>query len=186
VAESTVFGGIAGDVMAEWVAGRLRPPISTALVDAAVAAASAPFTRNEGENLYALQAELRETMWEHVGLIRSGEGLKRALAVIEDVTRRLDTVPIRGGGAFNVAWQDWLNLKSQASAAWLIARSALERTESRGSHFRRDFADTAAEAVTVMAGYAEGTGPKVWTEPVRYTRLKPQAGRLPATVDVGD
>jgi fumarate reductase flavoprotein subunit len=186
VAESTVFGGIAGDVMAEWVAGRLRPPISTALVDAAVAAASAPFTRNEGENLYALQAELRETMWEHVGLIRSGEGLKRALAVIEDVTRRLDTVPIRGGGAFNVAWQDWLNLKSQASAAWLIARSALERTESRGSHYRRDFADTAAEAVTVMAGYAEGTGPKVWTEPVRYTRLKPQAGRLPATVDVGD
>ena len=37
-----------------------------------------------------------------------------------------------------------------------------------------------------MAGYAEGTGPKVWPEPVRYTRLKPQAGRLPATVDVGD
>jgi succinate dehydrogenase / fumarate reductase flavoprotein subunit/fumarate reductase flavoprotein subunit len=93
---------------------------------------------------------------------------------------------VRGGGAYNLAWQDWLNLKSQASAAWLIARSALERTESRGSHFRRDFPETASEAVTVMAGQAEGTGPKVWTEPVRYTRLKPEAGHLPVAVDVGD
>ena len=186
VAESTVFGGIAGDVMAEWVAGRPRPPISTALVAAAVAAASAPLARNEGENVYGLQAQLREVMWEHVGLIRSGEGLKRALAAIEEVGHRLDTVPVRGGGAYNLAWQDWLNLKSQASAAWLIARSALERTESRGSHFRRDFPETASEAVTVMAGQAEGTGPKVWTEPVRYTRLKPEAGHLPVAVDVGD
>jgi succinate dehydrogenase/fumarate reductase flavoprotein subunit len=186
VAESTVFGGIAGDVMAEWVAGRPRPPISPALVDAAIAAVSAPLARSEGENLYTLQAQLRQVMWEHVGLIRAGEGLKRALAEIEDVGRRLETVSVRGGGAYNLAWQDWLNLQNQATTAWLIARSALERTESRGSHYRRDFPETAAEAVTVIAGYADGAGPKVWTEPVRYTRLRPDAARLPVAVDVGD
>jgi fumarate reductase flavoprotein subunit len=186
VAESTVFGGIAGDVMAEWVAGRPRPPISPALVDAAIAAISAPLARSEGENLYTLQAQLRQVMWEHVGLIRAGEGLKRALAEIEDVGRRLETVSVRGGGAYNLAWQDWLNLQNQVTAAWLIARSALERTESRGSHYRRDFPETAAEAVTVIAGYADGAGPKVWTEPVRYTRLRPDAARLPVAVDVGD
>jgi succinate dehydrogenase/fumarate reductase flavoprotein subunit len=186
VAESTVFGGIAGDVMAEWVVGRPRPPLSPALVDAAVAALSAPLARSEGENLYTLQAQLRQVMWDHVGLIRSGEGLKRALVEIEDVGRRLETVAVRGGGAYNLAWQDWINLQSQTTAAWLIARSALERTESRGSHYRRDFPETATEAVAVIAGYADGAGPKVWTEPVRYTRLRPDATRLPVAVDVGD
>ncbi len=186
VAESTVFGGIAGDVMADWVVGRSLPPISASTVEAVAAAATAPLERSEGESLYGLQARLRQVMWEHVGLIRGGEGLKLALTEIEDIARRLDAVAVRGGGAYNLAWQDWLNLESQATAAWLIARSALERTESRGSHYRRDFPKTAGEAVAVLAGSADGAGPKVWTEPVRYTRLKPAAARVPATVDVGD
>ena len=187
VAESTVFGGIAGDVMADWVAGRALPQISHAVAEAAVVAITAPLARREGgENLYALQARLRQVMWEHVGLVRAGEGLKLALTEIEDIARRLETVAVRGDGAFNLAWQDWLNLQNQATTAWLIARSALERTESRGSHYRRDFPKTAAEAVTVLAGSAEGAGPKVWTEPVRYTRMKPDAARVGATVDVGD
>jgi len=187
VAESTVFGGIAGDVMADWVVGRPLPQISRAHVDAAVAATTAPLARSEGaESLYALQARLRQVMWEHVGLIRAGEGLKLALTEIEDISSRLERVAVRGGGAFNVAWQDWINLQNQATAAWLIARSALERTESRGSHYRRDFPATAGEPVAVLAGFADGAGPKVWTEPVRYTRLKPDAARRPTTVDIGD
>ncbi|MGH7372726.1 MAG: FAD-binding protein [Candidatus Rokuibacteriota bacterium] len=186
VAESTVFGGIAGDVMADWVVGRPLPQISSSIVDAAVAATIAPLERSEGESLYGLQARLRQVMWEHVGLIRGGEGLKVALTEIEEVARRLDAVAVRGGGAYNLAWQDWLNLESQTTAAWLIARSALERTESRGSHYRRDFPETAGEAVAVLAGFADGAGPKVWTEPVRYTRLKPDAARVPAGVDIGD
>ncbi|MGH7315366.1 MAG: succinate dehydrogenase/fumarate reductase flavoprotein subunit, partial [Candidatus Rokuibacteriota bacterium] len=186
-AESTVFGGIAGDVMADWVVGRLLPQISRAHVEAASAASTAPLGRSEGgESLYGLQARLREVMWEHVGLVRAGEGLKLALAEIEDVANRLESVAVRGGGAYNLAWQDWMNLRSQATTAWLIARSALERTESRGSHYRRDFPETAAEAVAVFAGRADGAGPKVWTEPVRHIRLKPDAARLPVTVDVGD
>ncbi len=187
VAESTVFGGIAGDVMADWVVGRALPQIPRSAAEAVVAAATAPLGRSEGgESLYTLQARLRQVMWEHVGLIRAGEGLKLALTEIEEIDRRLDAVAVRGGGAYNLAWQDWINLGNQATAAWLIARSALERTESRGSHYRRDFPKAAGEAVAVLAGAAHGAGPKVWTEPVRYTRLKPEAARGPVTVDVGD
>jgi fumarate reductase flavoprotein subunit len=187
VAESTVFGGIAGDVMADWVVGRPLPQLSRANVDAAVAATTAPLERSEsGESLYALQARLRQLMWDHAGLIRAGEGLKLALTEIEDISSRLESVAVRGGGAYNVAWQDWINLQNQATVSWLIARSALERTESRGSHYRRDFPATTGEPVTVLAGFADGAGPKVWTEPVRFTRLKPDAGRRPTTVDVGD
>jgi succinate dehydrogenase/fumarate reductase flavoprotein subunit len=187
VAESTVFGGIAGDVMADWVVGRPLPQLSHAHVAAAAAAATAPLARSDGsESLYALQTRLRQVMWDHVGLIRAGEGLKLALTEIEDISGRLDSVAVRGGGAYNLAWQDWINLQNQATTAWLIARSALERTESRGSHYRRDFPATAGEPVAVLAGFADGAGPKVWTEPVRYTRLKPDAARRPTTVDIGD
>ncbi|HMH78144.1 MAG TPA: FAD-binding protein, partial [Candidatus Udaeobacter sp.] len=98
VAESTVFGGIAGDVMADWVVGRPLPQLSPAHVDAAVAAAAAPLARSEGsESLYALQTRLRQVMWDHVGLIRAGEGLKLALTEIEDISGRLDSVAVRGG-----------------------------------------------------------------------------------------
>jgi len=186
VAESTVFGGIAGDVMADWVVGRALPQISSSVVEAAAQTTTVPLLRTEGENVYVLQARLRQIMWDHVGLIRTGEGLKLALIEIEEIGRRLEGVAVRGSGVFNLAWQDWLNLQNQVTTAWLIARSALERTESRGSHYRRDFPQSASEAVAVFAGYAEGAGPKVWTEPVRYTRLKPDAGRVPAGVDVGD
>jgi fumarate reductase flavoprotein subunit len=186
VAESTVFGGIAGDVMAEWVVGRPLPQIPDALAAAAATATAAPLELSEGESLYSLQARLRQLMWEHVGLIRTGEGLRQALGEIEDVGQRLGAVAVRGGGAYNLAWQDWLNLQNQTTVAWLIARSALERTESRGSHYRRDFPEPAAEAVAVLAGYIDGAGPKVWTEPVRYTRLKPEARRATAAVDIGD
>jgi len=127
---------------------------------------------------------------ENATATSENEGLywryERRLREIEDVGRRLETVSVRGGGAYNLAWQDWINLQSQTTAAWLIARSALERTESRGSHYRRDFPGTATEAVAVIAGYADGAGPKVWTEPVRYTRLRPDATRRPVAVDVGD
>ncbi|HSB43130.1 MAG TPA: FAD-binding protein [Methylomirabilota bacterium] len=187
VAESTVFGGIAGDVMADWVVGRSLPQLSRAHVDAAAAAATAPLGRSEGgESLYALQTRLRQLMWEHVGLIRAGEGLRLALTEIEDITGRLEHVAVRGGGAYNLAWQDWMNLQNQATVAWLIARSALERTESRGSHYRRDFPETTAEVVAVLAGSADGAGPKVWTEPVRHTRVKPDAAPVTSAVDVGD
>src|SRR5438132_13602069 len=49
VADSTVFGGIAGDVMAEWVVGRSLPRMSTEAVEAAAARIVEPLERSEGE-----------------------------------------------------------------------------------------------------------------------------------------
>jgi succinate dehydrogenase / fumarate reductase flavoprotein subunit/fumarate reductase flavoprotein subunit len=180
VAESTVFGGLAGDVMAEWVAGRPRPRAGRAVIEAAARRVLAPLERREGESLYALQARLRDVMWEHVGLIRSGPALKAALGDIEDIGRRAEAAAVPGGRAYNVAWQDWLNLQNQTTAAWLIARSALERTESRGSHYRRDCPEPLPELYNVYVGFADGASPKVWTEPVRLTRLGPPPAAPPS------
>jgi fumarate reductase flavoprotein subunit len=186
VADSTVFGGIAGDTMAEWVVSRPPPRLSEAAIDAAAARVTGPLGRTDGDNLYALLSRLRAVMWDHVGLIRTGENLKQALGEIEDIGRRAEGAAVPGGRAFNLAWQDWLNLQSQTTAAWLICRSALERTESRGSHFRKDFPESSADLVNVYVGFADGALPKIWTEPVRLTRLMPDAARPGTAVEVGD
>jgi fumarate reductase flavoprotein subunit len=187
VGESTVFGGIAGDRMADWVVTRGLPRVSVRAVEAAARRIQAPLGRSprEGENLYALQSRLRALMWEHVGLIRTGAGLRTALAELDDIGRRAEGVAVAGGPAYNLAWQDWLNLESQTTTAWLIARSALERAESRGSHFRRDYPAHASELYNVYIGFADATAPKVWTEPVRLARRQPEATGATA-VEVGD
>jgi fumarate reductase flavoprotein subunit len=188
VGESTVFGGIAGDTMADWIADRALPRSSDAAVAAAARRIAAPLGHapGEGEDVYALQSRLRGLMWEHVGLIRTGGELEAALVEIEEIGRRAERAIVPGGVAYNVAWQDWLNLQNQTVAAWLIARSALERTESRGSHFRRDHPEPSRELYTVYAAFADSGAPAVWTEPVRLTRLAPGTARPPSMVEVGD
>jgi len=186
VADSTVFGGIAGDVMADWVVGRSVPRLSTQDVEAAAARIVRPLGRGEGEGLYALQQRLRDVMWEQVGLVRHAAGLKAALREIEEIGQRAPTAAVPGGTTYNLAWQDWLNLQNQVAAAWLIARSALERAESRGSHFRRDFPNAGAELYNVHVAGGDAEGLRVWKEPVGLTRLAPDGARQATGVEVGD
>src|SRR5439155_883077 len=170
VAESTVFGGIAADVMAESVAGRPRARVAGLALEDLARRATAPLARPATRDLYALQRELRDVMWEEVGLVRDARGLAAALDAIERVAERLEGVGVPGGPALNLAWQDWLNLENQAMAARLITRSALARRESRGAHFRRDFPAAASGPLVSVRVQARDGVPAVWEEPVAFTR----------------
>jgi len=187
VAESTVFGGIAGDVMAEAAPGRPLPRITSASLEAAVRRLTAPLARAATGDLYDLQRGLREVMWEKVGLVRDARELTGALDAIERIAERLEGVGVPGGPAFNLAWQDWLNLESQTTAARLIALSALARRESRGAHFRRDFpAGAPGPLVSVRVQERAGV-PAVWEEPVALTRATPKgAVAASSMVEIGD
>jgi fumarate reductase flavoprotein subunit len=189
VADSTVFGGIAGGRMAEWVIGRPLPPMAEAAVEEEARRAVAPLGASGGGDLYALQAGLRDLMWERVGLIRDGPGLRAALAEIDTIGSRLARASVPGGPAFNLAWHDWLNLGSQVAAARLIAASALERAESRGSHYRSDCPRTEAEPRVVCVEAGGGGALRVWTEPVGLTRYRPESPESAdhaIAVEVGD
>jgi len=187
VAESTVFGGIAGDVMAEFVAERAAPrPAAATAVGEIAARLTAPLERRGGD-LYALQRELRQVMWDRAGLVRDGEGLKAAAATAERIAGELARAGVPGGPAFNLAWQDWINLTNQTAVARLITTSALARTESRGAHYRNDFpAPSAAPLYSVRVQNRAGET-AVWTEPVALTRASPAgARRVSSMVEVGD
>jgi succinate dehydrogenase/fumarate reductase flavoprotein subunit len=186
VAESTVFGGLAGDTIAAFVEGRPLPRLETAALAPAVEVLRAPLARPAGSDLYALQQRLRDVMWERAGLVRDADGLQAALGEIERIATGLEAVGVAADPALNTAWQDWLSLRNQVLAAGLIARSALARRESRGAHFRRDFPLPAAGTPVSVRVRRDGTEPAVTAEPVALTRARPTPTAAPQTVETGD
>lgn len=143
VANSTVFGGIAGDSMAAWVKnqGCLREPDETA-IEQSIAWHLAPFANAPG-NLEAIREALFDCMWQDVGILRTADGLQRALVTLAGLDAQLSRTGVADGDrAFNLSWHDWINLKSLIAVGKVIATSALAREDSRGAHFREDYPHT--------------------------------------------
>ena len=168
VANSTVFGAVAGDSMAAWVRehGRLSSPAEFDL-----ASYERPFNAPRG-NLEAIREKLYDTMWERVGIIRDAAGMTRALAELDALDAELESTGIgTQSRAFNLSWHDWLNLKSLISVSRVITQAALAREDSRGAHFRDDFPDTSA--LDTSAFTSIGADGHVVMKPVAFTRVRP-------------
>lgn len=176
VANSTVFGGIAGDTMGRWVPreGAFEDPDPTAL-DEAAAFIEAPFAR-PARNLSPIRDALLDLMWDKAGILRDAAGLAEAAAGLDALEAETDAAGVDGGDrAFNLTWHDWLNLKSQFLVSRAIVAAAQAREESRGAHWREDFPRTLPEAqglaatrVTLDAGIVA-----LGWQPVAFTRLRP-------------
>jgi fumarate reductase flavoprotein subunit len=175
VANSTVFGGIAGDSMADWVRreGSWQVPDEQA-ISTAVDAALAPFAR-PGESLNPIREALYDCMWTEVGIMRDQAGLLCARDTLSGLQERLSRAGVAGGDrAFNPTWHDWLNLRSLISVSQVIAEAALAREDSRGAHFREDYpqaGDLDSSAYTVVR-WEDGAA-RIGREPVDFTRVAP-------------
>jgi succinate dehydrogenase/fumarate reductase flavoprotein subunit len=113
-------------------------------------------------------------MWEKVGIVRSGQHLQSALKEIGSLQQRAQNMGASGGQAFNLTWQQALDMKNLLEASELIARTALMREESRGAHFREDFpAANDGNWLKNIYGAREGEQPKLWTQPVKLQPLAP-------------
>jgi succinate dehydrogenase / fumarate reductase flavoprotein subunit len=100
---------------------------------------AAPFRRPDGENVYHLQAELQDTMQSLVGIYRSEEDLEQAIGRIEDLRRRWFRSRVIGDRSYNPGWDLVFELRNLLTVSEAIARSALQRRESRGAHSRLDY-----------------------------------------------
>lgn len=174
VANSTVFGGIAGDAMAAWVEGKnLRAPDEAAIA-AGVARATAPFARQPGD-LEAIREKLYDTMWEEVGIVRDAASLERGRASLDGLAADL----ARAGVAdttreYAMTWQDWLNLENLTLVSRAIREAAQARTDSRGAHFRADHPQTGDLATSRYTVVRSKDGAfATSTEPVAFARVKP-------------
>ena len=175
VANSTVFGAVAGDTMAQWVRGRSLGVADEAAIDAAVESCERPFRNRAPVNLESLREKLYDIMWHKVGIIRDAAGLEQARAELAALRTELDAAGLADGQrAFNLTWHDWLNLKSLVAVSDAIAAAALARRDSRGAHFRADFPQagpleqSSFTSIRITEGKLDLT-----MKPVSFTRVRP-------------
>ena len=180
VANSTVFGGIAGDVMPGFIARNphWRAP-DEAAIDAEMTRALRPFQKRPGD-LNGLRERLLDTMWDDAGVIRDRAGLERAVSSLESLGAELQATGLYDGDrAFNMTWHDWLNLESLIAASQVIAKAALKRENSRGAHYREDFpepGDLATSTFTVVRQRDEYV--EIGEEAVEFTIVRPAESLL--------
>jgi len=184
VANSTVFGGIAGETMAQALRrpAPQREPDPDALA-ASIARAQRPFdTRAAGAakpgELEALRERLFATMWDDAGIVRDAPGLMRAAGTLTVLAGELDGYRMPAAArdpAFNVTWHDWLNLTNLVDVSKVIVHAALARENSRGAHFRADFPDGGDLDTSSYTRVRQSGGGTldVQAVPVQFTRVRP-------------
>ena len=180
VANSTVYGGIAGDVMGADVRGMtLRDPDEDVLA-AELERTIYPLSRKP-DLILPLRKKLQDVMWEEVGVMRTEAGMKRGLDGIAQVSDALMDVGVDGGNlAFNLTWHDWLNLRSLCDISEVITRAGIARENSRGAHYREDFPDAGdMKDSDFTVATLQGDRIEVTRDPVQFTIVRPGETILP-------
>jgi succinate dehydrogenase / fumarate reductase flavoprotein subunit len=98
-----------------------------------------PFERPAGESPYDIHRDLQEAMHNYVGIFRNEDDLKKGLRELYSLKARAEGVRVEGSRLFNPGWHLARDLKAMLTVSEAVARSALERKESRGAHSRIDY-----------------------------------------------
>jgi succinate dehydrogenase / fumarate reductase flavoprotein subunit len=141
-----VFGRRAGASAAEHASGVASTSnIDTTLIEEEQTRLCAPLARDTGENPYKLHETLQDLMSTNVGIARDATGLAKALEALLALRERTNNSVVRGGRAFNPGFNMARDVQFMVTVAEAITRSAIERKESRGAHWRTDFPDKSEE-----------------------------------------
>jgi succinate dehydrogenase / fumarate reductase flavoprotein subunit len=141
-----VFGSLAGKGAAEYANGlSAYPEVSEEDVNAIIKNATDILNRESGENPYLLHEELQATMQENVSIVRIKDDLEKGIEELEKIKAKYDNIKAPGASQFNPGWHEALSLRNLLITTEAVARAALMREESRGSHSRVDFPGESAE-----------------------------------------
>jgi succinate dehydrogenase / fumarate reductase flavoprotein subunit len=134
-----VFGKRAGVYAAKFAKETSLGALNTNDLESAERSALRAFESNGSENPYTVQRMLQDVMQELVGIVRQEQEMRQALERIQDLKAASERVSITGNREYNSGWHTALDLRNLLTVSEIVARSALERKESRGAHFRDDF-----------------------------------------------
>lgn len=176
ICDSTVYGRRAGDMAAELAAREHLFPFREAEAEKIRMRWLRPMTLESGENIYPIRDEIESLMWENVGLVRTGDGIREAIG-------RLDELLEKAGRAFvenrfirqyNLEWNNIIDVTNLITVSRMVATSALLREESRGGHYREDFPKTDNDnwLINICQKRKDETGIELTQKPVEFNRLK--------------
>ena len=134
-----VFGKRAGEFAAKFARENQHGTIDRQKIDIVAREALASFERRDGENPYAIQRDLQETMQDLVGIVRNETEMRQAIEKIGNFKMRAEKTAVTGNREYNPGWHTALDLKNLLTVSEAITRAALERKESRGAQFREDY-----------------------------------------------
>jgi succinate dehydrogenase / fumarate reductase flavoprotein subunit len=154
-----VFGKRAGEYAAQYAKTQKPGALDMRQADEAARASLEPFERAaSGEGPYQVQYALQETMQALVGIVRNEPEMRRALGCIQELRDRAKRVSVAGHREYNSGWHAALDLANLLTVSEAITLSALERTESRGGHFRDDCPDKDSRLGTLNFVVRRGPG----------------------------
>ena len=137
-----VFGKRAGEYAAKFAKQNAKFTVDQSQADTAARAALEPFDRaSNAEGPFQVQEALQGAMQVGVGIVRLQGEMEQALATVLSLKDKAKHVAVRGNREYNPGWHTALDLPSLLTVSEAIARSAIERKESRGGHFRDDYPD---------------------------------------------
>ncbi len=181
VANSTVYGGVAGDVMGQDIRtmGALRDADENVLA-AEIERATHPLGKTPG-HIQTLRTGLQEAMWENAGVMRTEQRLARGIEQVAEIEAELLETGVESTNlAFNLTWHDWLNMRSLCDISDAIARAGLARENSRGAHYREDFPDQGDLENSYFTLVRKSSDKvEVTREDVRFTIVAPGETILP-------
>ncbi|HYZ06228.1 MAG TPA: hypothetical protein VE691_14235, partial [Rubrobacter sp.] len=169
LAETVVFGKILGEHLAHSLDDLLpHVPLEEGAAREHFAAldALAAGTRGGERGPEELIDELRDLVWDHAGIVRSGDGLREGIVKLQDLKECAGELAIPEASPSR-RFEHVLNLRAMLTAAEAVMRGALAREESRGAHYREDFPEEAdGWQKNILCAGDEGGDMHLWTEPV--------------------
>lgn len=144
IGESTTFGRRAGDTAAALAEQEALLPYRQEQVEEIKKHWLKFYKRTSGVDIYPIRDEIKNLMWEKVGVVRDGGKLQEAKIRLDGMYQEAEEafVTNRTLSRYNMEWNEIVNTINWITVARMVANSALLRTESRGSHYRSDFTDT--------------------------------------------
>ncbi|ASM34812.1 fumarate reductase flavoprotein subunit [Campylobacter sputorum subsp. bubulus] len=143
VSETVVAGMIVGDYFADFCKSH-EIDINTEFVQSFVTKEenyiNELLSKNGKYGVYEIKNKMKDIMWEHVAIFRTGEGLQKAVNELEELYKQSLDINVKNKEKFgNPELEDAYRTPKMIKLALCVAYGALLRTESRGAHYREDY-----------------------------------------------
>lgn len=179
VSETVVAGMIVGDYFADYCASHdieIRTENIYKFVQGQIDYMNSLLKKEGKFNVFEIKNRMKDVMWEHVAIFRTGEGLEKAVKELEELYKQSLDVKVANKNLFgNPELEEAYRVPKMLKLSLCIAYGALLRTESRGAHYREDYTkrDDLNWLNRTITSWKEGdTMPTVEYEPLDIMKME--------------